>query len=323
MILTALVWATQISFNKSPSFIQHFKPAFIVHSPSKHANILQTDQLNHFHFEEDGIKHTLDDQPELTPIKFTMFKGRIVPDYKDKDTIVGMAKMSWKAYYEPKSDSEIGFGWNVPGLRGYIFVPSWIGSSNTNFDKVEDVVIAVKGTSFSLAGGDVSNVDKRNDNLLFSCCCAVIDFSWRPICDCANSHKTCNEACIHKQVTGCTYPGCNCQMGVCQRTYFDSARDILEIVKSRFPNARIHTTGHSLGGAMATIMLHMIYADHSINSKGGGTLTYESPAQRMALHRLGLLFDTPVFNFGHNSDPVFTGECKGMTSSCYFFGYFL
>ena len=318
-MLLALVFTQQFTFDTTPPR-QLFKPALIIHSASKRMNILQTDNLNLFQFEEEnGMIHTLEGPPELTPINFTIFDDRVIPDYKDQGTIIGMAKMSWKAYYEPKNESELGFGWSEPGLRGYIFVPSWI-TTNDEYDKVEDVVISIKGTSFSLTGGDEPDIDKKNDNLLFSCCCAVIDRTWKPICECADTLKQCNETCIHQQVMGCAYPGCHCPMGECQRTYFDSAREILEIVKSKFPNARIHTTGHSLGGAMATIILHMVYGDPSTNSRAGGTLTFEAPAQRMALHRLGLLFPAPVFNFGNSADPVFTGECNGITSSCYYFG---
>ena len=321
----ATLFAEQMIMDMNQSY--DFKPMMVVHAPSKTKMVLKTSQLNHFEFNEDNMVHTLDQAPDLTPIKFTKFDNRTVPDFKDKDTIVGMAKMSWKAYYEPKNNDGLGWGWKSPGLRGYVFVPSWVETQNAleddshTYTDVNDVIIAVKGTSFSLFGGREGDLDKRNDNLLFSCCCAHIDKSWKDICDCANGNNMCNEQCIHKEVMGCAYPGCSCPLGTCKRSYFNAAQDILRTVKKKFPNARIHTTGHSLGGAMATILLHMVYADPTTIERGGGSFTFESPAQRLTLHRLGLLFPAPVFNFGNSADPIFTGECIGKSSSCYIFGY--
>ena len=327
LLIAGLVLADQMILDIDNNKYTEFKPMMVLHASSKTTNILKTTKLNQFQFNEEDIVHTLDDAPEITPIKFTTFDDRVVPDYTDKDTIVGMAKMSWKAYYEPKNASELGWGWASPGLRGYIFVPSWLETNDDFedlpiFEDVKDIVISVKGTSFSLVGGgDEQDIDKRNDNLLFSCCCAHVDASWRDICNCVVESNVCNETCIHREVMGCSSSGCSCPLGTCTRSYYDSAFDILKIVKAKFPQARIHATGHSLGGAMATMMLHMIYADPTSNGRGGGALTYEAPAQRLMLHRLGLLFPAPVFNFGNSADPIFTGECNGKTSSCYFFGY--
>eukprot|EP00835_Amoeboradix_gromovi_P000031 NODE_1_length_95616_cov_0.657642.p31 type:complete len:326 gc:universal NODE_1_length_95616_cov_0.657642:24990-25967(+) len=320
----SLLFSKQLLFGYDS--ISNFKPAMVIHSASKTSTVLQTTNLNQFKFTEKDIVYALDEEPVITPIKFTTFDDKIIPDYTDKNTIIGMAKMSWKAYYEPKNSSELGWGWSSPGLRGYVFVPSWIATDNDLDDlpiytDVEDIIISIKGTSFSLTGGGKEqDLDKRSDNLLFSCCCAHVDVTWKDICDCASPGKICDEACIHKEVMGCSSPGCSCPLGTCTRTYYDSAKDILDIVKVKFPNARIHTTGHSLGGAMASIMLNMIYADPTTNSRGGGSFTYESPGQRLAIHRLGILFPSPIFNFGNNADPVYTGECNGRTSSCYFFG---
>lgn len=319
MLIFTFLYAQQ--FNMA---MNTFKPYMVIHSASKKPQVLQSNALHHFHFAEHDQLYTLSDMPVITPVKFTTFDNLVVPDYTDKETVVSLAHMSWQAYYEPKNESDLGWGWSSPGLRGYIFVPSWIEQNLDDspvHEDVQDIIIAIKGTSFSLVGGEGPDLDKRNDNLLFSCCCAHVDVTWKDICDCVKNDNICDEKCIHKEVQGCAAPGCNCPLGTCKRTYYDSARDIMSTAHEKFPNARIHTTGHSLGGAMATFLQHMIHSDSTLKSYGGGTFTYEAPAQRLALHRFGLLFPLPVFNFGNSADPIFTGECNGKTSSCYYFGY--
>ena len=34
------------------------------------------------------------------------------------------------------------------------------------------------------------------DNLLFSCCCARVDFSWTPVCDCYAGGYKCEQTCL-------------------------------------------------------------------------------------------------------------------------------
>lgn len=36
------------------------------------------------------------------------------------------------------------------------------------------------------------------DNLLFSCCCARVDFSWTPVCDCYAGGYRCEQKCLEK-----------------------------------------------------------------------------------------------------------------------------
>jgi lipase ATG15 len=34
------------------------------------------------------------------------------------------------------------------------------------------------------------------DNLLFSCCCARVDFSWSTVCDCYAGGYKCEQTCL-------------------------------------------------------------------------------------------------------------------------------
>ncbi|CAB4442153.1 unnamed protein product [Rhizophagus irregularis] len=105
-----------------------------------------------------------------------------VPNAKDKTTVLSMAKMSYDAYIElePLKDhwidledwDTIPFGWEKDGVRGYVF------SDSEN----KTIIVAIKGTSLSYlpyGGGPISKNDKFNDNLMFSCCCAKIDITWK------------------------------------------------------------------------------------------------------------------------------------------------
>jgi lipase ATG15 len=56
-------------------------------------------------------------------------------------------------------------------------------------------ILAIKGTTLQ---GPTSEKDKFNDNLLFSCCCALVDFSWifSTVCKCYANHWRCDESCL-------------------------------------------------------------------------------------------------------------------------------
>lgn len=93
-------------------------------------------------------------------------------------------------------------------------------------EKNETIVVAIKGTSAFIVGGgtETSKNDKINvsrcgsdiklapdaffffprgvsqDNLLFSCCCARVDWSWSTVCDCYDSPGTCKQDCLEHAV---------------------------------------------------------------------------------------------------------------------------
>ena len=47
-------------------------------------------------------------------------------------------------------------------------------------------------------GGPTAKKDKLNDNLLFSCCCARIDWSWTTVCGCYRGGSKCDLDCLEK-----------------------------------------------------------------------------------------------------------------------------
>lgn len=82
-------------------------------------------------------------------------------------------------------------GWENPidGFRGHVF----LNPDNTT------VVLSIKGTTLS---GPTSKADKLNDNLMFSCCCARVDFTWvfRTVCNCYAKNWQCDNTCLSKSL---------------------------------------------------------------------------------------------------------------------------
>ena len=54
-------------------------------------------------------------------------------------------------------------------------------------------MLAIKGTTLQ---GPTSKKDKFNDNLLFSCCCARVDWTWTTVCGCYRGGWKCNQNCV-------------------------------------------------------------------------------------------------------------------------------
>lgn len=264
----------------------------------------------------------------------------LVPDDTSKENALAMAWMCYDAYAMQNSssgwvdvgggwNSTDGFGWDKDGVRGYVFT-----------DDAETVtIVAIKGTSttyLGIGGGGTSKKDKFNDNMMFSCCCAKVDLMWRPICDCVDptSLRTCSSSCLHSAINFTD-------------SYYHMSQKLFKLVQSQHSNTSIWFTGHSLGGALASL-LGLTY-----NLPAWG---YEAPGDLLYAERIGLLPSASVLNaysgrvqplfessssaqrygayskwmenslvrhWGNTGDPVFMGECNGPTSSCYYAGYAL
>ena len=89
-------------------------------------------------------------------------------------------------------------GWepDADGFRGHVFatpdnstvVLSIKGAWLFHLPPYHSSVLTGRaGTSAPYVGdgGPTIEKDKQNDNLLFSCCCAYVDWTWRTVCGCA------------------------------------------------------------------------------------------------------------------------------------------
>ena len=165
------------------------------------------------------------------------------PDVDDRETLLVLAKMTNNAYLLPDQEGwyplgkywndvssvasifqaavrrrrrlclsralsdrfyaqSIPFGWadDDDGIRGHVFATP----DNST------VVLSIKGTSaaFIGGGGPTSKNDKVNDNMLFSCCCARVDWTWTTVCGCYRGGWKCDQNCLEDAMVedGLFYP---------------------------------------------------------------------------------------------------------------------
>ncbi|GAA6006990.1 hypothetical protein JCM11491_001469 [Sporobolomyces phaffii] len=249
-----------------------------------------------------------------------------VPDTDDVETLAAFGRMTSNAYTTPDASGwyDIGggwnrsdsFGWKEHGIRGHVFAD----------DKNETIVVAIKGTSAFIVGGgtETSKNDKINDNLLFSCCCARVDWSWSTVCDCYDSPNTCRQDCIEHAV-------------MTKSAYYPVAIDLYNNISAIYPHSQIWLAGHSLGGGLAA-MLSRTYGVPSVSFESPGdllpsrrlhlplppppppssnrSLTAQQPPERSLQDEL----TTHVF---HTADPIPMGVCTGTISTCAIGGFAL
>ncbi|CEP61120.1 triglyceride lipase ATG15 LALA0_S02e07162g [Lachancea lanzarotensis] len=237
----------------------------------------------------------------------------VVPKVTDKKTVVSLALMSsnayvrlphtgdWRNLTKPwNHTANPGHGWDDDGLRGHVF----------RNDRQDIVVLAVKGTSaqgLAGSGEDETTVnDKINDNLLFSCCCARISYLWTTVCDCYMKSYTCDEACLERELRR-------------KDRYYKAVLNIYKEVAEKYPTSTIWVTGHSLGGALGSLLAR---------TYGLPAVAFEAPGELLATRRLHLPMPPGypnylegVWHFGNTADPIFMGTCNGASSSCSIGGY--
>ncbi|CAD6886319.1 unnamed protein product [Tilletia caries] len=279
------------------------------------------------------------------------------PDVTHRDTLLTFAKMASTAYENSTEAWQPGFGgfnlsesfgWSENGMRGHVF------TSNDN----STIILAIKGTSppFFPGGTDTVRRDKENDNLLFSCCCARVSWTWSPVCDCysgtvsnTSTASTCPAGLgptgpstlvdpflpppgdLDLNTNAASGPTQQCGQTCLERAlveksvYYSAAMDLYNNVSYIYPDSQIWITGHSLGGSLSAL-LGMTF--------GVPTVTFEAPGERMAAQRLHLplpptgpdsdespVAKLPITHVYHTADPIAMGDCQGTASICSSFGY--
>ena len=115
------------------------------------------------------------------------------------------------------------------------------------------------------------------------------------MCDCytGDTYK-CNLTCLENEV-------------ISENHYYHAALEIYYNVNSKYPNATMWLTGHSLGGALASL-IGLTF--------GVPTVTFEAPPDRLASQRLHLPSppalkqeDMLIWHFGHTADPIYLEVC--------------
>ena len=132
------------------------------------------------------------------------------------------------------------------------------------------------------------------------------------MCDCALGTYTANETCLEQELRG-------------KDRYYTAALELYSNVTELYPNSTIWITGHSLGGAVGSL-LGLTFSLP--------TVTFESPPDKLPATRLGLLRESNSsaghdddsdyigpYHFGNTADPVYMGTCNGAFASCSIGGF--
>ncbi|KAF8968084.1 alpha/beta-hydrolase [Flammula alnicola] len=230
------------------------------------------------------------------------------PDVENREALLELAKMTNNAYVEPDDPAwyDLNGRWNITypfgwepeedGFRGHVFATP----DNST------IVISIKGTSAGVfgSGGTTAKRDKLNDNLLFSCCCARIDWTWTTVCGCYRGGWKCDQTCLEDSL-------------IPESLFYPIGTNLYNNVTYMYPNANIWMTGHSLGGALSSLIGVTF---------GLPVVTFEAPGERLAATRLHLPSPPSthhVTHVYHTADPIAMGTCNGVLSSCALGGYAL
>ncbi|KAL1944707.1 hypothetical protein VTO73DRAFT_3137 [Trametes versicolor] len=241
----------------------------------------------------------------------------LAPDIEDRHTLSQLARMTGNAYALPgrKNWYDIDAAWNTSfpfgwedaadGFRGHVFM----SPDNAT------AVLSIKGTTLQ---GPTSKKDKFNDNLLFSCCCARVDITWifNTVCKCYANNWRCDNTCLTDAL-------------VQDSLFYNVGVNLVNNLTALYPHANIWLVGHSLGGALASLLG---------TTFGLPSVAFESPGERLAAQRLHLPMPpsppsnnhsatpysrAPVTHVYHNADPIPQGACTGVGSPCAQAGYAL
>lgn len=230
------------------------------------------------------------------------------PATDKRETLLTLAKMTSNSYFVDNkavgwydlggnwtNDHSIGYDPSTSGFRGHVF----LSSDN------KTAVLSIKGTSAIIVGGGPTVAkDKLNDNLLFSCCCARVDWTWSPVCGCFRGGGKCDQWCVEESL-------------VEESLFYDIGINLYNNLTYIYPEAQIWVIGHSLGGGLASLIGATF---------GAPVVAFESPGEKLAAQRLHLPAPPELLHITHvynTADPIPMGACTGRASICYQAGYAL
>jgi lipase ATG15 len=259
--------------------------------------------------------------------KFLDSKGDLVINYEN---ILDLANMASNAYINPQDSNWINtnlqeihdISLNSDSLRVYLFRNQTL---KTN-------VIAIKGTTlywgYSLDNtcsinnntDNTDNVyidstyynDKINDNLYFSCCYYKQSNLFEHCDDnCQDNYNNYindynNYINDYKCCLKCYNNSKNLDLN-----YLNIGSEIINnLQKTVNFNEEIIFTGHSLGGAVASL-LAVKY--HKVG------VGFQSPGDKHYANMINMDYkNSRIYHFGHDADPIFMGDCG---STCNLLGY--
>ncbi|KAJ3810694.1 alpha/beta-hydrolase [Lentinula aff. lateritia] len=286
------VWKeSSAHLQQNRSFTIEARPALSYRGPNYEDQLVARVQSMKF-----GQSQSLNWEQEIVP----------GPNVESRETLLELAKMSNNAYVEVGDPAwyELGeewnttypFGWepDADGFRGQVFATP----DNST------VIVSVKGTSAGLLGGGGPTVkkDKLNDNLLFSCCCARVDWTWTTVCGCYRGGWKCDQECVETAL-------------IEESLFYSMGINLYNNLTYIYPESNIWIIGHSLGGSLASLIGVTF---------GAPVVAFEAPGEKMAASRLHLPSPPStqhITHVYHTADPIAMGTCNGVLSSCALGGY--
>ncbi len=238
---------------------------------------------------------------EITVAESLVGTGYVLPI--NYENVVTLAKVSYNAYINEK-----GSGWYDTVLNKTVDVTDSKDSIHAFVFSSEDGnvnVLAIKGTSIYWSTMESQSSvynDKLNDNLFFSCCFYKQSSMFKKACNCTTPANTCCKDCYTRSTD-------------IKENYY-ALTDMLVQKVMRVVKDITVITGHSLGGALST-MVGVKYKKQVV--------TFESPGEKHYIDLLRINYSDEslenIYHFGHNADILFTGKCNGVMSWCYLGGY--
>lgn len=169
-------------------------------------------------------------------------------------------------------------------------------------------IISFKGTTLHLRHGSdmVGHNDKINDNTFFSCCYYKQVKNLNCKLNENEDENNCKKKCYKETLED-------------SKNYYNISKNIIDTwLSANNNNKLVIFTGHSLGGALAT-MMGITYNTYVV--------TFEAPGEKHYIDLIGLKYNQSqiekIYHYGHNADIIFTGKCNGKFSWCNLGGYII